>query len=69
MLSDVDHVVGRSYEVERAPGEQYDQFPRRVAYLIDPSGTIARSYDVSDVAGFATQVLGDIAQLQEDPPT
>lgn len=69
MLSDTDHAVGRSYEAERAPGEQYDQFPRRVAYLIDPAGTIARSYEVSDVAGFAATVLGDIARLHEDPPT
>jgi thioredoxin-dependent peroxiredoxin len=69
LLADVDRSVGRSYEVERAAGERYDQYPRRVAYLIDPNGIVARSYDVSDVAGFANGVLDDLARLQEDSPT
>jgi len=64
LLSDVDRSVGARYDVVRAPGQQYAGFPRRVAYLIDPVGFVRRSYNVSDVAGFAAQVLADLHELQ-----
>ncbi len=69
MLSDVDRAVGHRYDAVRTPGDSYDEFPRRVAYLIDPSGTIARAYDVSDVSGFAALVLDDLALLQGESTT
>jgi peroxiredoxin len=59
--------VGLAYDAVRRPGEQYEQFPRRVAYLIDPTGIVRQVYDVSDVAGFAAQVLADLEQLQDGP--
>jgi peroxiredoxin len=65
LLSDVDRSVGTVYDVVRRPGEQYEQFPRRVAYLIDPTGVVRATYDVSDVAGFADRVLADLELLQE----
>jgi peroxiredoxin len=34
--------------------------PRRVSFLIDPAGRVARSYEVSDAAGHAAEVLDDI---------
>jgi peroxiredoxin len=52
----------------RTPGEHYDQYPRRVAFLIDPRGVVQRVYDVSDVAGFAELVLDDLSDLQTEPP-
>jgi len=64
LLSDTDKDVGRRYDVLRAPDEQYADFPLRIAYLIDPAGTIVRAYQVSDVAGFADEVLGDLKALQ-----
>ena len=56
LLSDVDEQVGVAYEV-RDPGTEKVQFAKRIAYLIDPVGTIARAYEVSDVLGFAGKVL------------
>jgi peroxiredoxin Q/BCP len=64
LLSDVDRSVGRAYEAVRAPDEQYADMALRVAYLIDPDGVIRRAYQVSDVDGFADQVLADLEELQ-----
>lgn len=63
LLSDVDKQVGTAYEAARGPDEQYPDFPRRVSYLIDPEGVIARAYTVTDTAGHADEVLGDLAEL------
>lgn len=60
LLSDVDHTVGTAYEVVRDPDERYAEYPRRIAYLIDPEGVVRRAYDVSDVAGFAHDVVRDL---------
>lgn len=64
LLSDVDRAVGSSYEVARAPGAEHADFAMRIAYLIDPGGTVRRAYEVTDVGGFAAQVLDDLAGLQ-----
>lgn len=64
LLSDPERSVGSAYEVVRAPDEQYSNFALRIAYLIDPEGVIRRSYQVSDTAGFADQVLGDLRELR-----
>ena len=63
LLSDVDRSVGRAYEVVRAPDEQYADMALRIAYLIGPDGVIRKSYQVTDVAGFADQVLADLQEL------
>ncbi len=36
----------------------------RVAYLIDPDGIIRGGYEVTDVKGFAAQILSDLGHLQ-----
>ena len=43
LISDTDKAVGRSYDAERGPGEDYYDWgvPRRITYLIDPEGRIA----------------------------
>ena len=56
----MDRSVGQAYEVVRGPDEQYPDFPRRIAYLIDPEGVITKAYEVTDVAGFADEVLADL---------
>jgi peroxiredoxin Q/BCP len=60
LLSDVDRSVGERYEAAKGPDEQFPDFAKRVAYLIDPDGVIAQSYQVTDTAGFAGQVLDDL---------
>ena len=60
----MDRSVGAQYDAVKAPDEQYPDVPRRISYLIDPSGVIQRSYTVTDVAGHADEVLADLASLQ-----
>ena len=65
LISDADKSIGRSYNAEREPGEDYYDWgvPRRISYLIDPEGRIAVAYDLAgqDLASHAAQVLADIA--------
>jgi peroxiredoxin Q/BCP len=65
LLSDVDRTVGTAYEVVRPADAPYPDFPLRIAYLIDPVGVIQRSYEVTDTAGFAEQVLTDLDALRQ----
>jgi peroxiredoxin len=65
LLSDVDRSVGTSYEVVRGADEQYPNFALRIAYLIDPTGTIRQAYQVTDVGGFADAVLGDLSTMTQ----
>jgi peroxiredoxin len=62
LLSDWDEQAGVSYEV-RDPGTEKVRFAKRVAYLIDPDGVIRKAYEVSDVSGFAGQVLVDLHEI------
>jgi peroxiredoxin Q/BCP len=64
LLSDVERTVGAAYQVVREVGEDYADFAKRIAYLIDSEGVIRRAYEVTDVAGFAGAVLGDLDQLR-----
>jgi len=66
MLSDPDHAVGTLYEVVRDADDQYASFPRRISYLIDPTGTIRRAHAVSDVAAHADDVLRDLRDLRAE---
>lgn len=65
LLSDIDHTVGRTYEVEREPDDQYAAFPLRVSYLIDPNGIIRRTFAVSGVADHAAAVLEALTKLRD----
>jgi peroxiredoxin Q/BCP len=64
LLSDTDRTTGEAYGVLRDRTEPYAAYPDRIAYLIDPEGTIAASYEVSDVAGFADAVLADLRSIK-----
>jgi thioredoxin-dependent peroxiredoxin len=65
LLSDVDRSVGAAYQVLRPPDHKYAEYPERFSYLIDPSGVIAKNYDVTDVGGHAEQVLVDLRLLSQ----
>jgi len=56
----VDRAVGRLYGAEKGADEQYPDFPKRITYLIDPEGVVAKVYQVSDVAAHPDEVLADI---------
>lgn len=36
------------------------KFAKRLSYLIDPQGTIAKSYEVSDIPNHPAEVLADL---------
>jgi peroxiredoxin len=61
LLADTDKVMGTAYLAVQA-GKGY---PRRISYLIDPEGTIVRTYDLAgeDLNGHASTVLEDIRAL------
>jgi thioredoxin-dependent peroxiredoxin len=63
LLSDWSEQVGVAYEV-RDPGDEKVKFAKRLAYLIDPEGNIAKSYEVADVNAFAAEVLADLYELR-----
>ena len=56
----MDRAVGRLYGAEKGADEQYPDFPKRITYLIDPEGVVAKVYQVSDVAAHPDEVLADI---------
>jgi peroxiredoxin Q/BCP len=64
LLSDEDHRVGRLYEVEREPDDQYAAFPLRVSYLLDPEGVVRKTFAVSGVADHADSVLNALSALK-----
>ena len=44
----------------KGPEERFPSTPRRLTYLIDPGGTIVRSYAVTDIAAHPQEVLDDL---------
>ena len=59
--------MGSAYGVVRPERDQYAAFARRLSFLIDPGGVIARVYDVADVKAHADEVLADLGRLQGPP--
>lgn len=64
LLCDTTTEAGTAYEAKKAEDEPWPDFPRRITYLIDPEGKIAKGYEVSDVAGHPQTVLDDLLDLQ-----
>ena len=64
LLSDVDRSVGAAYRVLREADDPYADYPRRIAYLIDPEGLIASATEVTDPAGYGAQALSELAAAQ-----
>ena len=60
LLSDESREVGTAYGALRDSEDPYADYPKRISYLIDPEGVIARTYEVTDPAGHAVAVLSDL---------
>ena len=60
MLSDPDKSVSEAYGAKPTGLKKVLPFPKRVTYLIDPSGRVAMGYEVKDIAEHASAVLGDL---------
>lgn len=59
LLCDPDKQLGAAYDAIETVGEDAG-WPKRVSFLIDPSGTLARLYDPADPATHARTVLRDL---------
>jgi peroxiredoxin len=64
LLSDWDEQVGVAYETRDA-GTDKVKFAKRLSYLIGPDGTIAKSYEVSDIPNHPAEVLTDLRALDK----
>src|SRR5207249_1684621 len=60
LLSDVDRNVGEAYGAKKAADDKWPDFAKRNTYLIDPEGTVRKTYEVTDVAAHPDEVLEDI---------
>jgi len=52
--------VGGAYGAAKSPDEQSPDFAPRVTFLIDPEGSVAKTYTVTDVRSHPEEVLADI---------
>jgi peroxiredoxin Q/BCP len=64
LLCDTEQELGVAYDAVETEGEDAG-WPKRVSYLIDPHGVIARVYDPVDPATHATTVLRDLEAAQD----
>lgn len=64
LLSDPDKTVGTAYQALREASDPFADYPQRHSYLIDPEGSIVKSYDVSDPGGHGAEVLADLTAAQ-----
>lgn len=64
LLSDEDRKVGEAYQAAHEPEHQLVAFPRRLSYLIDPQGKIAKGYKVTDIFGHPEEMLSDLQAAQ-----
>ena len=55
--------MGRSYGAEKPPDDPYPDVPRRITFLIDPEGTVAKVYEVTDAGAHPDEVLADLQAL------
>lgn len=60
LLSVPDRTTANDYGALRQPDDPFADFPKRISYLIDPSGIIVRSYEVDDPGGHAAAVAVDL---------
>lgn len=64
LLSDPDRKIGEAQGTKREEGHNYEAFPRRFSYLIDPEGKVAKAYVVKEVTAHADEVLRDLEELK-----
>ena len=65
LLSDPDRSVAAAYGVLRPADHPYPDFPRRVTYVIDPTGSIVTAYEVKDVESHPDEVLAELRRLTD----
>ena len=64
LLCDTDQELGAAYDAIETEGEDAG-WPKRVSFLIDPHGDVARVYDPVDPATHAQTVLDDLNAMDD----
>ncbi len=62
LLSDPAREMGLDYHACQSPDDGY---AKRISYLIDRNGMVARAYETVDPATHPAQVLEDLAKLSD----
>jgi thioredoxin-dependent peroxiredoxin len=60
LLCDTTRAVSAEYGAVKDPDEQWPDVARRITYLVDPEGKVAKTYTVTDVAAHPVDVLEDV---------
>lgn len=63
LLSDTEREVSSAFGAKKSEDEKWNDWPRRISYLIDPEGKIAKCYRVDDVGTHPEDVLRDLKDL------
>ena len=63
LLSDVTKETGKAYGVYRGDDDEWNCFPKKRAFLVDPDGRIAKVYMNIDPDLFVHEVLDDLAAV------
>jgi thioredoxin-dependent peroxiredoxin len=67
LSDDGDHPIAALLDVKRPRTHPLSLIPRRVTYLVDPEGVIARSYDVGrHIEGHAQEILDDLLEISAE---
>jgi peroxiredoxin Q/BCP len=66
LLCDTEHEVSGAYGALRDVDDPYANWPKRISYLIDPSGTVRGAYEVSVVATHPQDLLEDLRRLRDE---
>jgi peroxiredoxin Q/BCP len=64
LLCDVDHAIGRVYGVERGADENNPAYAKRMTFLIDPDGNVAKVYDVADAGAHPGELIEDLRSIR-----
>lgn len=57
--------MSAAFGAARSADDPAAAFARRVSYIIDPSGTVRRAYEVTDVATHPSELLDDLRELRD----
>jgi peroxiredoxin Q/BCP len=68
LLCDFERRVGPLYGAARPADDPYPQYARRVTYVIDPEGTVLKTYEVTDIDQHLNELLVDVRNLIEGQP-
>ena len=65
LIADTDHKLGTLTGALRSADDPHVQYPRRITYLVDPSGHVAHAVKVEDPANHQRALLDEVRALTQ----